>query len=226
MASPGEMVKTIAAALGMPEATVVVHDRNLVVAGLRTKGGRGRSAAKVTARDAANLLTAVMGAGQIKDSVLVIQRYEATRIHESTSPHEAWTDFIVPEMAALPPDHSFLDGLEALIQAAANGSLAKGLYEGAAEIEGKKLPYILPPVHVAVQTPNAIGDIRIRMAMKGMARSVRYAIPFPEEGTFEEISQKYNEILAKYHSDTDSDMKQFREVTSSTIFEIAKALKS
>lgn len=72
MATPGELVHAIAEALGVPEPTVVVHDRNLVVAGLRTKGGRGRSAAKITANDAANLLIAVAGStgynAAIKDS--------------------------------------------------------------------------------------------------------------------------------------------------------------
>jgi len=43
MATPGELVRTVAEALGIAEATVVQYDRNLVAAGLRTKGGRGRS---------------------------------------------------------------------------------------------------------------------------------------------------------------------------------------
>ena len=58
MASPGELVRTIAEVLGIPEATVTVLDRNLVVAGLRTKRGRGPSAAEVTTLDGARLLIA------------------------------------------------------------------------------------------------------------------------------------------------------------------------
>ena len=43
MASPGDLVKVIAATTGEDEATITQHDRNLLIAGLRTKGGRGRS---------------------------------------------------------------------------------------------------------------------------------------------------------------------------------------
>lgn len=60
MATPGELVKVIAEVLGVPEPTVVVHDRNLVIAGLRTKGGRGRSAASVTTADGTNVLFATL----------------------------------------------------------------------------------------------------------------------------------------------------------------------
>src|SRR5439155_17694246 len=61
MATPGQLVKCIAEALGIPEPTVVQYDRLLAENGLRSKGGRGTSAAKVTAVDAANLLIAIMG---------------------------------------------------------------------------------------------------------------------------------------------------------------------
>ena len=54
MASPGELVRTLAEVLGVPEPTVTVHDRNLVTAGLRTKGGRGRRAASFTVTLAAS----------------------------------------------------------------------------------------------------------------------------------------------------------------------------
>src|SRR5258705_11448956 len=60
MATPGQLVKCIAEALGIPEPTVVQYDRLLSENGMRSKGGRGTSAAKVTAVDAANLLIAIM----------------------------------------------------------------------------------------------------------------------------------------------------------------------
>ena len=61
MATPGQMVQTMADVLGMPAATVSQYDRQLAEAGLRTTGGRGPSAAKVGATDAANLLIAILG---------------------------------------------------------------------------------------------------------------------------------------------------------------------
>ena len=61
MATPGQMVQTMADVLGIPAATVSQYDRQLAEAGLRTTGGRGPSAAKVGATDAANLLIAILG---------------------------------------------------------------------------------------------------------------------------------------------------------------------
>jgi len=68
VASPGELVRKFSQLLGIAEPTIVLHDRILVVAGLRSKSGRGNSAARMTARDAAHLLVAVLGSGHVKDS--------------------------------------------------------------------------------------------------------------------------------------------------------------
>lgn len=75
MASPKELVSEIAKQTGVPEGTVVQHDRNLSVAGLRTMAGRGRAAAQVTYQDAANLLIAVAGSRNVKDSVKTVEEY-------------------------------------------------------------------------------------------------------------------------------------------------------
>lgn len=60
MATSGQLVKAVADSLNIPAATVALYDRILSEAGIRTKGGRGRSAAQMTTRDAANLLIAVI----------------------------------------------------------------------------------------------------------------------------------------------------------------------
>lgn len=75
MASPKELVSEIAKQTGVPEGTVVQHDRNLSVAGLRTMAGRGRAAAQVTYQDASNLLIAVAGSRNVKDSVKTVEEY-------------------------------------------------------------------------------------------------------------------------------------------------------
>src|SRR5438045_1180003 len=85
MATPGQLVKELAEVVGAPVATVAAHDRNLRNAGLRTVRGRGLSAPRATARDAASLLTAVLAAGfvggsQVAESALAVQRYSATRL--------------------------------------------------------------------------------------------------------------------------------------------------
>jgi hypothetical protein len=61
MATPGQMVQTLAEATGVPRATVAQFDRVLAENGLRSSGGRATSAARVTPRDVANLLLAIMG---------------------------------------------------------------------------------------------------------------------------------------------------------------------
>src|SRR4051812_9790994 len=79
MATPGQLVKCIAEALGIPAPTVVQYDRLLAENGLRSKGGRGNSAANVTPIDAANLLIAIMGSpvagASIKPAIEVCKTY-------------------------------------------------------------------------------------------------------------------------------------------------------
>jgi hypothetical protein len=124
MATPGELVHTVANALGIPEATIVQIDRNLVDAGLRSKGGRGRSAAQVKSEDAANLLIAIGGApisgAAIKETRKICDRFaplQATRRGKPAS-------FLklkprLPTLGKLPPGHSFRDAIVALIDSAA-----------------------------------------------------------------------------------------------------------
>src|SRR5215813_2522138 len=90
VASPGQLVRKVSELLGISEASIVQHDRNLVVAGLRSKSGRGSSAARMIARDAAHLLVAVLGSHHVKDSVQSVHGYRETRLsgYLSTGYHE------------------------------------------------------------------------------------------------------------------------------------------
>jgi len=169
MATPGELVKVIAAVTGEDEATVAHHDRNLVVAGLRTKGGRGRSAATVTARDGAVLLTAVLGSYRVKDSVDTVQRYTLTQEHHShwhqhfpgnvqgMGRANVWQGFGVPELANLPLSHNFVDAMEVLITLAASGDLIRHF--------GK--PLIESPLRIFATSPGT--HARITMVRIGGA---------------------------------------------------------
>jgi hypothetical protein len=133
--TPGQLVKAVSIALDVPEETVVQHDRNLVVAGLRTKGGRGSSAPAMTTLDAARLFTATLGSIRIKDSVATVQAFERTRFYPPQSLaellaaarcqgvtvpgdeyHEPDTEkFFDMAIMSLPQDHNFVEGLAALI---------------------------------------------------------------------------------------------------------------
>lgn len=80
MATPKELVQKVAEATGVPENTVVQHDRNLMAAGLRTEGQRGRGKSSVTYQDAANLLIAVTAARNVKDSAAVVNAYAPLKL--------------------------------------------------------------------------------------------------------------------------------------------------
>lgn len=75
MATPKQLVSKIAEVTGIPEGTVILHDRNLMTAGLRSLGVRGRGTSAVTFEDAANLLIAVAASRNVKDSAKVVASY-------------------------------------------------------------------------------------------------------------------------------------------------------
>src|SRR5690349_20637016 len=106
----------MAIALDVPQVSVFVHDRNLAVAGLRTKGGRGSSAAKVTPRDAARLFVAVFTSAKAKDSAETVQAFERLTWSNSymfrpndVSYAPAISVPYDPAISSLPLDHSFVD---------------------------------------------------------------------------------------------------------------------
>ena len=75
MASPKELVAAVARHTGVAQGTVILHDRNLLVSGYRTEGQRGRGSSNVTFEDGANLLIAVAGSRNVKDSAATVARY-------------------------------------------------------------------------------------------------------------------------------------------------------
>lgn len=75
MATPKDLIASVAELTGVPIATVIVHDRNLAEAGLRTPALRGRGVSRVTYQDAANLLIAVAASRNVKDSVKTVRDY-------------------------------------------------------------------------------------------------------------------------------------------------------
>jgi hypothetical protein len=112
--TPGQLVKAVSIALDVSEETVVQHDRNLVVAGLRTTGARGRNAPSVTPLDAARLVAGVLGSVKVKDTVQVVQSLEATKVMLG---RDGYSPLPFPRFGELQPrDHSFVDALTAIIE--------------------------------------------------------------------------------------------------------------
>ncbi|SIT12795.1 hypothetical protein [Paracoccus saliphilus] len=74
MTTSGEMVAATAELFGVSAATVESIDRALSDAGLRRKGGRGRSAAKMSGLDVVNLSFALMHGVGMKDAPGVVRK--------------------------------------------------------------------------------------------------------------------------------------------------------
>lgn len=233
MASPGELVRKVAEVLGVPEPTVVVHDRNLVTAGLRTKGGRGRSAAKMTPGDAANLILAVAGSSMVKDTVETVNDYAnlPSRVDRPINPRtepggpsirqtESWdlSRFPIPSLQRLPADHTFRDALTALIEAAADGSLQEAVRNLPVEQVGEHRIPNYWRIEVILWGPYPQASVRI------------YCKDFKEDHHYSAIPTGTDEIM-KWADDFKSkndggDLKQIREFTAKTILTIGELLKS
>lgn len=180
MATPRELVTVVAAALGTPEATVIQQDRRLADAGLRSKLGRGLSAAKVTPRDAANLIIAAAISPPLADTVETVRTYSSLPLAEDIgkaaleggrkplSKTQIWLlrDFHLPEVQALPADHTFGDLLTAAIGSVASGEYDGAMRRAAADAEDEELRFTAgrmgfrflaprPFVHVEIFTPFA-----------------------------------------------------------------------
>ncbi len=151
MASPGELIDTVAALFMLPRNAVAYPYRRLREAHAVSKGGRGRSAPKVTAHDAANLILAVIAELPLKDCIEAWAAFSATRaliglstIEGALGPAQSGTwrfdapngsGLVIPPLTALPSDHTLTDALAALITAGADGTLATALSPSHADMK-------------------------------------------------------------------------------------------
>lgn len=122
MANFNDLVRAIAAVEGMDEMTVVGIGQYARDAGHISKSGRGRSAAGMTPRDAANLLIGVNATGKAKDAAQAIEVYRALVMTEDTADYMrrfTSADIEIDDLwlETLPAGASFGSALEALIEA-------------------------------------------------------------------------------------------------------------
>lgn len=130
MATPGQLVQVMADTLGISKATVTQYDRMLAEKGLRSSGGRGTSAARITSRDAANLLIALAASPILglsaKNAAANCEAYASLPVlGGDLSTRKNFAKFGLPTLADLPKWHSFGEALSALIDAAARGEVFK-----------------------------------------------------------------------------------------------------
>lgn len=111
--------KEAASVLGIPETTSASHLRNLREAGLLTKTGRGTSAAHMTTHDAALLLIAAAASPNVKDSVETVHAFQTLKSKYGRPRID------LARYANIDDDHTFVDALIALLDAAAHNELAQ-----------------------------------------------------------------------------------------------------
>lgn len=125
MATSGQLVSITAKALRTPEVSVLLHYRELRKDGLVHKSGRGRSAAHVTAMDAARLLIAIMGARIVREACEAVQTIGQFRQVRSE------VDRLRPMIPsdALPLGHSFEEGLAKMLSDLAVARVTRAMIE-------------------------------------------------------------------------------------------------
>ena len=219
MATPGELVRDMAAAFGVSEATVAVHDRNLAIAGLRTKLGRGTSAAKMTPRDAANLTVAIMGSAEVRDSVIAVKRYAATRSappdivkYKGRKPSVPQ----IPELITLPEGHTFTQALEAIYTAVISGSLARAFEKKLDGVPDHLHFYNLDQLEIGVHAPGARASIGLR-GVSFDSITWKYSLPLAPQSA-------HLALLNELGLNRSSGMRQVRYVGGNVILSVGLAL--
>ena len=138
--TPGQLVTTVSEVMGVPRPTVAVIDRQLSEAGLRSKGGRGLSAAAMTPTDAANLLIAVAVARADLSAADATAKYRAGAFQdhaldlegEFARPKGNWRlDWGRSPVFDLKPYHSFGEALDHMVALSVSGELVERLVQGA-----------------------------------------------------------------------------------------------
>jgi hypothetical protein len=174
MASPGQLCEAIARSTGKSLPTVTAYDYQLAQAGLRTAGGRGRSAAKVTVKDAATLLIVSMVGPAIKDTLATYAGFSGLRAsfsslgtiknhaqiaNESLGKRWELKFAPVPKLTALKDDHTFPDCLAAMIEAIVLGQigLARDEAQNIDSMRGSRISFI--KVRLSVPLTSALASI-------------------------------------------------------------------
>lgn len=155
-----ELIEELSDTLGVNESTCANSYRELRAADLVTVGGRGRNAAKMTARDAVMLLLAVCGSEHVKDSADAARRYSELHVRpvEMAEDHErnsrtAWqmASQVFPYLSALKQRHTLLEATVALVNS----------YTDEAIVISPNQPRIAPLIKLSVRGPNPSATITV-----------------------------------------------------------------
>jgi hypothetical protein len=232
MATPGELSRTVSRLLGISEPTVMVHDRNLALAGFRTKAGRGRSAPKMTPADAAALLITATASPSLRGSIETFQRYSGLyprrgrleirhkdEILEKMVVSAAWDlRFLpAPSITGLGTDHTLIEFLTALIAANVSGEIKLASHDDH-NIRGQSWDWNLgepPDLKISLRVPFPSAEISISTANFD---ETHVYFPHPDPGNKrrsppQRINLPNNDLRAEY------------TFTGRTIYSISKLLR-
>lgn len=212
MAKPGELAELIARMFRLEEATVRQQARELRDHGLMSKEKAGRGAGSMTARDAANLLTAAASSTSVKKSVEYVHMYEACRAVVWLGAPRRWGMDFLPsaELSGLHDDHSLIDVVDAVLTAFSVGDWAD-------------------KHHAFEILPHEPGKISISFNLIGPIVSASSLAVIVED--FDDVdSRKKKPVMEKhYYGDPNEkqiDYKFHAQFTHRTLIEIANLLRN
>lgn len=149
MALLSQLVGVLAQVTGDPEPGMVVLARSLREAGYITTGGRGRSAAHMTERDAAAMLLAVAAGGDNTRAADTLRHVGSLRLLEGSEGrtfggnHGRFRLDQRPVGSGLEPGVTMLDGLALLLEQYANGECKPAASVGAGDRRPSEISFII-----------------------------------------------------------------------------------
>ena len=193
--------------------------------GFVSKGGRGRSAAKVTPSDAASLLIAVASNLPAKGTLETWRNYATlppNPIHSLLKIDDEYLESMldwdlrfmpIPAVNALPSQHNFRDALIALIEASMDGSLEKGMKAQSDNWSLDDAPYV---ISVDLIGPIPRAHITIAPIFGSFSEMKAYDRVPHESGA--------RKLWAEKVFRESGDLEQKREFTARTIFALGDLL--
>ncbi len=149
MALLSQLVGVLAQVTGDPEPGMVVLARSLREAGYITTGGRGRSAAHMTERDAAAMLLAVAAGGDNTRAADTLRQVGNLRLLEGSAgrtfsgDHGTFPLSQRPVGTGLEPGVTMLDGLALLLEQYANGECSPSDRAGGGDRRPSEISFII-----------------------------------------------------------------------------------
>lgn len=140
MALLSDLVKVVAQVEGLEEVSVGIFARHAREAGFIAQGGRGRSAAKMSIKDAANLIIAVNGCSLAKDVPVLLERIRGLNPYPK---NDANSEGLGKK------GHTFGDDLEFLLERYHSEKNAKWRDE------------MGPPLHIGFMRPEIMVEIEL-----------------------------------------------------------------